>query len=267
MRTRVAPSPTGIFHLGTLRTALLNYLLAKSNGGEFILRIDDTDLDRNDDKYIDYIYDQMSYFGLDHDLTFKQSDRLVRYAEVANKIGFSTPDGIKLNMGDYDMVILRNNGYPTYNFASILDDYDYDITDIIRGTDHIANLDKQARIWSLISDVYGPKGFPTVIHAGLLFDLGSKMSKRSGRGTTADYVDYDKDAILNWLVKLGWSHKDPNFDRDYPTLTMDQMIELFNQGNITKSSCNVNRQKLDFLNKKHKQMKNQKVGGDGLGAR
>lgn len=252
MKTRVAPSPTGIFHLGTLRTALLNYLLAKANDGEFILRIDDTDIDRNDDKYIDFIYDEMSSFGLNHDLTFKQSDRLQRYAEVANKIGYNTPDGIKLNMGGYDMVILRTNGYPTYNFASILDDYDYDITDIVRGVDHISNLDKQMVIWDLISDVYGAKTFPNVIHAGLLFDGNKKLSKRSGNGTTADYIDYDKGALLNWLVKLGWSHKDPNFDKNYPILMMDDMINLFNEGNITKSSCKINRDKLNFLNKKHK---------------
>lgn len=255
MRTRVAPSPTGIFHLGTLRTALLNYLLAKANGGDFILRIDDTDVVRNDDKYIDYIYDQMKHFGLNHDLTFKQSDRLVRYAEVANKIGYSTPDGIKLNMGDYDMVILRTNGYPTYNFASILDDYDYNITDFVRGVDHINNLDKQKQIWNLIASVYGDKPFPNVIHAGLLFDGKSKLSKRSGNGTTADYVDFDKDALLNWLFKMGWSHKDPNFDRDFPFLLMIQMIVFFNDGNITKSNCKIDRPKLDFLNKKHTSFK------------
>lgn len=252
MKTRIAPSPTGQFHLGTLRTALLNYLLAKANDGEFILRVDDTDIDRNDDTYIDYIYDQMSAFGLNHDLTFKQSDRLDRYAEVANKIGFKTPDGIKLNMGDYDMVILRNNGFPTYNFASILDDYDYDITDIIRGVDHISNMDKQQVIWDLISAAYGAKDFPNVVHAGLLFDGDKKLSKRSGNGTTADYADYNKDAMLNWLVKLGWSHKDPDFDKKYPIMTLADMIALFNQGNITKSSCKINRDKLKFLDKKHK---------------
>jgi glutamyl/glutaminyl-tRNA synthetase len=127
MKTRVAPSPTGQFHLGTLRTALLNYLMARANGGEFILRIDDTDQERNRPEWIDYIYEQMENFGLDYDLTFRQSERLDRYKEVAEKIGTPGENGIELDMGDYKMVILRNNGFPTYNFCSILDDYDYDI--------------------------------------------------------------------------------------------------------------------------------------------
>ena len=93
MVTRVAPSPTGQFHLGTLRTALLNYLMAKANNGTFILRIDDTDQERNQAPYIDYIYNQMSQFGLDHDITFRQSDRLDRYSDMAKKIGTKTDNG------------------------------------------------------------------------------------------------------------------------------------------------------------------------------
>lgn len=257
MITRISPSPTGKFHLGTLRTALFNYLLSKANNGVFILRIDDTDLARNSDSDIDFIYQQMKYFGLDYDLTFKQSSRLDRYKQVANAIGFIKPDGtINLDMEDYDMVILRDNGYPTYNFASILDDYDYDITDIIRGVDHIANVDKQMVIWDKIALVYGNKKFPNIQHAGLLFDGDKKLSKRSGNGTTDDYLDIDKDAMLNWLVKFGWSHPNANFDQDYPILTMKNMIKVFNDGHIVKSNSKIDRNKLSFLNKKHKNMKN-----------
>jgi glutamyl/glutaminyl-tRNA synthetase len=122
MVTRVAPSPTGFFHLGTLRTALLAWLQARANNGTFILRIDDTDQERNKPEWIDYIYDQMAEFGLDHDITFRQSERLDRYKEVAEKIGTKTENGYELDMGEYSMVILRNNGFPTYNFCSILDD-------------------------------------------------------------------------------------------------------------------------------------------------
>lgn len=251
MKTRIAPSPTGKFHIGTLRTALLNYLLSKSSNGIFILRIDDTDIDRNSNDDIDFIYQQMKLFNLDHDITFKQSDRLGRYKQVADAIGFSKDDGtINLNMGTYDMVILRPNGYPTYNFASILDDYDYDITDLIRGTDHIPNYDKQKFIWDKICLVYGDKQFPNIQHAGLLFHKGSKLSKRTGNCTTDDFADFDKGALLNWLFKFGWSHPNANFDKDYPTLVMDDMIKLFNDGHIVKSNCNIDLNKLNWLNKK-----------------
>jgi glutamyl/glutaminyl-tRNA synthetase len=247
--TRFAPSPTGYMQLGNLRTALLNYLKAKANGGKFILRIDDTDQERNKPEYIDYIYSEMSKFGLDYDLTFKQSERLDRYKEVADKIGTKTENGYELDMGGYKMVILRNNGFPTYNFCSILDDYDYDVTNIIRGVDHISNLDKQKTIWEAICKVCGDKPFPEVTHAGLLFEGNSKLSKRSGNGTTEDYKEVNKKALLNWLVKFGWSHPDPNFDKNHPTLSMDEMIKLFNEGNISNRNCKIDKNKLLFLNK------------------
>lgn len=265
MVTRVAPSPTGQFHLGTLRTALLNYLMAKANNGTFILRIDDTDQLRNQTSYIDYIYDQMKHFGLDHDITFKQSDRLDRYADVAKKIGIPTDNGYIVKMfghdnQPYDMVILRKNGFPTYNFCSILDDYDYDVTNIIRGVDHIANQSKQQVIWDLICDVDGYKPFPTITHAGLLFEGNKKLSKRSGNGTTDDYQDISPAAILNWLVKFGWSHPDPLFDKKYPTLSMDQMKNLFNDGNISDRNCKIDKAKLAFLDKKWKTIDRRKSG-------
>lgn len=260
MVTRVAPSPTGIFHLGTLRTAFLNYLMARANNGTFILRIDDTDQARNRPEWIDYIYDQMNEYGLDYDVTFKQSDRLDRYADVAKKIGTTTEDGgYDLDMGEYRMVILRSNGYPTYNFCSILDDYDYDVTNIIRGVDHIANEVKQRLIWDKICDVEGNKTFPELTHAGLLFEGNKKLSKRSGNGTTEDYKDLSKAAMLNWLLKFGWSHPDPTFDKKYPTLSMDQMIELFNDGNISKNNCKIDRNKLLFLEKKWKSIERRNV--------
>lgn len=268
MRTRIAPSPTGKFHLGTLRTALLNYVMAKANGGEFLLRIDDTDVSRNSDADIDYIYSQMKIFGLNHDLTFKQSDRLKRYQDVASMIGTKMDDGTTiLNMGDYNMVILRDNGYPTYNFASTLDDYDYDITDFVRGVDHLANHDKQLFIWDKICLVLGDKPFPNISYAGLLFDGPKKLSKRNGNGTTDDYQHILPNAMLNWLFRFGWSHPDANFDSKYMTLSMDDMIHVFNQGHINKSNSKMNFGKLDWLNKKHtNKQKAMSTTSDGLGA-
>lgn len=268
MRTRIAPSPTGKFHLGTLRTALLNYLMAKSNDGQFLLRIDDTDITRNSDDDINFIYSQMKLFGLDHDLTFKQSDRLTRYKDVASMIGTKVDDGtIVLNMGDYNMVILRDNGYPTYNFASTLDDYDYDITDFVRGVDHLANHDKQLFIWDKLCHALGDKKFPNIRYAGLLFDGPKKLSKRNGNGTTDDYKDVLPIAMLNWLFRFGWSHPDANFDSKYLILTLDDMIDVFNQGHINKSNSKMNFGKLTWLNKKHTNLlKIMTTSGDGLGA-
>lgn len=261
MVTRVAPSPTGFFHLGTLRTALLNYLMARANNGKFILRIDDTDQERNREEWVDYIYDQMHDYGLDYDLTFRQSERLDRYKEVAEKIGTKTDNGYEIDMGEYSMVILRNNGFPTYNFCSILDDYDYDVTNIIRGVDHIANEVKQRKIWDMICEVEGNKPFPKITHAGLLFEGNKKLSKRSGNGTTDDYKDYSKAALLNWLLKFGWSHPDPLFDKKHPTLSMQQMIDMFNDGNISDRNCKIDKAKLEFLNKRWKNIERNAVSG------
>lgn len=253
--TRVAPSPTGFFHIGTLRTALLNYLYARANDGKFILRIDDTDQKRGSEELIDYIYEQMSAFKLDHDETFKQSSRLSRYREVADLIGENHEDGsVFINMGDYNMTILRADGYPLYNFASTLDDYDYNITHIIRGVDHISNGPKQERIWKEINlALQDDKPFPELIHAGLLLDgkTKKKISKRDGSGLVSDYLDYSNEAILNWILKLGWSSKDPQFDKHYPTLTLEEMVYVFNSGNINPANTKVFIDKLEWLHKKH----------------
>ena len=230
MKTRIAPSPTGYFHLGTLRT----------------------DQERNKEEYISYIYSEMEKFELTYDETFRQSWRLNRYKEVAIAIGFKTENGIEFNMGDYNMVILRNNGYPTYNFASILDDYDTNVTHIVRGVDHISNLPKQQTLFDAICAKFGNKEFPVVIHAGLLFNGKEKLSKRTGKGTTADLINYSNAAILNWLFKLGWSHPNPNFDKEFKTLSLIKMISLFNEGKINSTNCKIDYQKLEWLNKKLK---------------
>ncbi len=250
MKTRFSPSPTGLFHIGSLRTALLNYLMTKSNGGTFLLRIDDTDQERNKKEHIDYIYDTMGSFGLHHNTTFSQSDRLDRYLGVAKKIGTMTDKGYEVDMGEYKMVILRNNGFPTYNFCSILDDYDHNITDIIRGVDHISNLEKQSKLWDMISSVEGNKKFPKVQHAGLLFQNNRKISKRDGTSSMEFYKDFNKNAVLNWIFRLGWSHPDPNFDKKNQILGIDNMIDVFNDGHISKNNCGIDLNKLSFLNKK-----------------
>lgn len=257
--TRMSPAPSGFFHIGSLRTALINYLFARANGGKFILRIDDTDQNRGNEDFIQYIYKQMADFNLDYDETFKQSDRLARYQEIAKLIGDIQEDGsITINMGEYTMTLLRETGFPLYNFASTLDDFDSGVTHIIRGVDHISNAPKQKLLWEKITKALGSdRPFPELIHAGLLLDgkTGKKISKRDGSGLVSDYEDYDKRAILNWILKLGWSHKDSKFDKQYPTLDIDQMVEVFNGGNINQSNAKVFVDKLQFLDKKFRNKK------------
>jgi glutamyl/glutaminyl-tRNA synthetase len=249
VKTRIAPSPTGFFHLGTLRTAFLNFLLARANNGIFQLRIDDTDQERNKPEWIDFIYSEMTKFGLKYDETFRQSEKLDRYKQVAEKIGIFKEKRFVIKIEDYEMTILRENGYPTYNFASILDDYDSNMTHIVRGVDHIANLSKQELIFKKIASCEGDKPFPTVIHAGLLFDGNEKLSKRKGNGTTEDY-DCSVLALLNWLFRLGWSHPDPNFDKTHKIMTIEEMIAVFNEGKISKTNCKINKEKLEWLKKR-----------------
>lgn len=260
--TRVAPSPTGFLHLGTLRTALLNYLYAKANNGTFILRIDDTDQERGNEDLIQYIFDRMGEFNLNHDVTFRQSSRLERYREIAVQIGEVQEDGnIAIDMGDYKMNILRSNGYPLYNFASTLDDYDYGVTHIIRGVDHISNAPKQKVLWDKINTALDATiPFPELIHAGLLLDgkTKKKISKRDGSGLISDYSDYSNDAILNWIFKMGWSSKEGTFDKQYPTLNLEQMIEVFNGGNINQSNTGVHADKLVWLDKQFKKLESRK---------
>ena len=177
MITRYSPSPTGYMHLGNLRTALLNYLMARANNGIFILRIDDTDQDRNQPQYIDYIYDQMSYFGLDHDVTFKQSDRLDRYKDVAQKIGTLTDNGYELDMGGYNMVIFRNNGYPTYNFCHIVDDMMMGVTHVLRSQEFISSTPKFLNLYEAL-EIERP--ILATLPFVMAIDGQKKLGKRDG---------------------------------------------------------------------------------------
>jgi glutamyl/glutaminyl-tRNA synthetase len=102
----------------------------------------------------------------------------------------------------------------------------------------------------MICSVEGKKPFPNISHMGLLFEGNKKLSKRSGSGTTADYQDISKPALLNWLFKFGWSHPDKNFDQKYPIMSMDDMIKLFNEGRVSGNNCKIDKQKLLFLDKK-----------------
>jgi len=278
--TRIAPSPTGYMHLGTARTAYFNWLAARSTGGSFLLRIDDTDGDRSDDKYLDSIYDTLSWLGLDYDNVFKQSDRMDVYRAyldrlvVAGRVVFNdgayfvSPDVTDMipdvwndhlnrkpvKVSDYDkdviskLVIWRSDDTPTYHFASCVDDIDLGINTVIRGVDHIANTAKHILIYKML-DV----DLPDYYHVGLLTDMqGKKYSKRNGAISVPDLKDmgYGPDAILNFMLRMGWAPKVD--DKSTKTIDRDRALDMFwDAGHMRSAPSKVNIDTLGWFNRKY----------------
>lgn len=279
--TRIAPSPTGMFHLGSARTALFNWLVAKSTGGQFILRIDDTDVDRNVPEAVQVIDDALEWLGLNPDIRFKQSDRLAVYKSKADMLldngsAYKDGDAVRLRLPDnlsdsftdtisgvipiHDtnkkqidgMVLIKSDGYPTYHFASVIDDIDYNISWIIRGQDHLTNTTKHIAI----AQALGADFNPLWSHIGLLSQKGKKLSKRDGAASLLSYKDegVHPDAMFNWLLRLGWG---PTVDdRTTRTITRDRASELFlNGGKMRSAPANLDRIMLDSLDRRYKAMK------------
>ena len=277
--TRIAPSPTGYFHLGTARTAYFNYLVAKATGGKFVLRIDDTDLNRNDDAFYKTIFDTFDWLGLKYDQLVYQSKRLDFYASVADKlvqagrakksdgaIVLVTPVmknvwydtiGGDMKITDDDMkrvdglVLMKSDGMPTYNFASILDDVDMGITWVIRGVDHIKNTPKQLAILASLDGIMDVSDLKFT-HVGLIHHnvdgKSVKMSKRDGAKSVTDYkADYDADVFLNHILKLGWGHPDPLFDKKFKIVSKSDAINLVLDGKFRNVSSTHDVKKLDSL--------------------
>ncbi|MCI4406734.1 MAG: glutamate--tRNA ligase [Sulfuricurvum sp.] len=304
--TRFAPSPTGYLHIGGLRTALLNYLWARRNGGKFLLRIEDTDFSRNDEAAALAIVEAFKWVGLEHDGTIEyQSSRLAIYQEYVQKLLDSgkaykcymtreeldalreeqsarkerpkydnryrdftgTPpegreavirikaplegtitvhDGVKgdvvFNVADIldDFIIARADGTPTYNFVVAVDDALMGVTDVIRGDDHLSNTPKQMVVYEAL-------GFPIprFFHVPMIHNHeGKKLSKRDGATDVMAYktLGYTPEALLNFLVRLGWSHGDQEI------FSMKEMLELFDPNDINRSASVYNVEKLDWLN-------------------
>ncbi len=278
--TRIAPSPTGYMHLGTARTAYFNWLAARASSGTFILRIDDTDVARNQADCIDVIYQGMDYLKLDHDLSFKQSDRLARYHQVAQQLQdqgravqrdgavflqCALPDHIQgyddwaagrvpLTALDRDcidkLVLLRSDGMPTYHFANVVDDIDHGVNLVLRGADHISNTMRQVALYHAMG-----APVPQYAHVGLLhaLDTGKKMSKSTGAPSLLDYRDQgiDADAMCNFLLRLGWG---PTVDdRSTAMLPRDRALQLFlDGGRLRAAASKVDFQMLSKLDRKYK---------------
>lgn len=302
--TRFAPSPTGYLHVGGARTALYSWLYAKSKGGKFVLRIEDTDIERSTQAAIDAIVEGMEWLGLTHDEgPYYQTQRFDRYRllitqlldegnaykcfmtsseldairekqmEAGEKprypgtwrdrtdhptdqpfaIRFKTPlegsvvvkdhirGDIEINNSELDdLIIQRSDGTPTYNFCVVVDDWDMDITHVVRGEDHINNTPRQINI---IKALGAP--IPEYAHVSMILgDDGKKLSKRHGAVSVMQYRDdgYLPQALLNYLVRLGWSHGDQEI------FSVDEMIELFDLNAIGQSASAFNTDKLVWLN-------------------
>ncbi|CAH0534154.1 Glutamate--tRNA ligase [Vibrio stylophorae] len=308
VKTRFAPSPTGFLHVGGARTALYSWLYAKHLNGEFVLRIEDTDLERSTQEAIDAIIEGMTWLGLDWDEgPYYQTKRFDRYnalidvlieqnkaykcycpkevldevreeqmaagvkprydanhpkikaandaatADSPFAIRFRNPTEGSVVFDDQirgrieiankeldDLIIRRSDGSPTYNFCVVVDDWDMGITHVVRGEDHINNTPRQINIYEALG-----APVPTFAHCAMILgDDGAKLSKRHGAVSVMQYRDegYLPHALLNYLVRLGWSHGDQEI------FSMEEMISLFELTAISKSASAFNTDKLRWLN-------------------
>ncbi len=285
LNTRFAPSPTGNLHLGGARTALFNWLAAQSSGGDFILRIDDTDVQRSQEKYVDEIKSGLEWLGLTWASEYRQSERIDLYrqkmadlikmgyavVESDSSVRLNLPDAqsseylswtdsivgvVRISARDWSYIhkahIARSDGMPLYNFVSSVDDGELDVNCVIRGVDHITNTSMQSVIMRLL---YPGKEIK-YSHVGLIHGAdGKKMSKREGDDSflLSHYIDsgYLPQAMLNCLLRLGWGPRVD--DRTTSVLGRDDAIRLFiDGGRMRAAPSKFDIAKLDSWNKKHK---------------
>jgi glutamyl-tRNA synthetase len=264
----MAPSPTGLLHIGNVRTALFNWLFARHEGGEFRLRIENTDTSREVAEATQQIQGSLRWLGLDWDgeVTF-QLDRVADCAAVARRlveedkayedegaIRFRMPDGGVTAWDDAvrgriefpneeleDLVLVRSDGRPTYNFASPMEDVWDGITHVIRGEDHISNTPKQINIIRAVGAE--PPHYAHVSH--VLGPDGKSLSKRHGSVTVDEFrhAGYYPPALMNFLALLGWSYDDKT-----TVMSRDELIERFSLDRVVPSPATFDYDKLDWLN-------------------
>jgi glutamyl-tRNA synthetase len=267
-RVRFAPSPTGYLHVGGARTALFNWLFARHEGGEFRLRIENTDTSREVAEAVDQIQGTLAWLGLDVDdgVTF-QMERMGEAQEVARRLvdegkAYEDDGALRFRMPDEgvtawedlvlgrvevpneqleDLVLLRSDGRPTYNFVSPLEDALDGITHVIRGQDHVSNTPKQLRILEAIG-----AELPAYAHVPLLNGPdGRKLSKRHGAITVEDFREqgYIPEAFVNFMALLGWSYDDHT-----EVMSREELVERFTLGRVGKSAAVFDYDKLKHLN-------------------
>jgi glutamyl-tRNA synthetase len=264
----MAPSPTGFLHIGNVRTALFNWLFARHQGGEFRLRIENTDTSREVEEATEQIQQSLRWLGLDWDgdVTF-QLDRLDDCAEIARRLveegkAYEDEGAIRFRMPDEgvtawddavrgrvefpndqleDVVLVRSDGRPTYNFASPMEDVWDEITHVIRGEDHISNTPKQINIIRAIGAE--PPAYAHVSH--VLGADGKSLSKRHGSVTVDEFrhAGYYAPALMNFLALLGWSYDDKT-----TIMSRAELIERFSLDRVVPSPATFDYEKLDWLN-------------------
>lgn len=319
VRTRFAPSPTGFLHLGGARTALFSWAFARHHKGTFVLRIEDTDLERSTPEAVQAIIDGMSWLGMHADEgPFYQMQRIERYQEIIAQMlengtayhCYSTPEEVEAmrekaralgmkprydgtwrpeagktlpaipadrkpvvrfkcpqegatswddmvkgrisfsNSELDDLIIARPDGTPTYNFCVVVDDWDMNITHVIRGDDHVNNTPRQITILQALGATVPEYGHVPMI----LGPDGEKLSKRHGAVNIMDYdtQGYLPDAMVNYLARLGWSHGDNEL------FSREQLIEWFDTRSLSRSASQWDPKKLNWVNAHYiKQMDNE----------
>lgn len=267
VRVRFAPSPTGFLHIGSARSALFNWLFARHENGKFILRIEDTDKARSKQEFLEEILASLKWLGMspDEPLVY-QSERLDIYRSAAEKLlkedmAYKEENAIRFRMpnkkikfhdicrGDIefdsevlkDEVLIKSDGFPTYNFACVVDDADMKISHVIRGDDHISNTPKQIAIYEALRF-----SIPKFAHIPLIMGPdGGRLSKRHGATSLMEYRNqgYLAEVIVNFLALMGWS---PGDDREI--LSAAQLIKEFTLEKVNKTSAIFNIDKLNWLN-------------------
>jgi glutamyl-tRNA synthetase len=313
IRTRFAPSPTGFLHIGGARTALFSWAYARRHGGTFVLRIEDTDLERSTEVSVNAILEGMKWLGLDWDEgPFFQMKRLARYREVAEQliaaghayrcwmsreeldvlrkeqtakglkprydgrwrperaraaglaprtdrppvIRFRTPEEGEVGWHDLvkgaisfpnreldDLVLLRADGVPTYNFGVVVDDLDMDISDVIRGDDHVNNTPRQIHIFHALG-----RDIPRFAHLPMILGAdGERLSKRHGAVSVTQYRDegFLPEALVNYLARLGWSHGDAE------VFSVKELVEWFDFAHVSRSPAQFNAEKALWMNQQY----------------
>jgi glutamyl-tRNA synthetase len=268
VKVRFAPSPTGFVHIGGVRTALFNWLFARHSGGEFHLRIENTDTDREVAEATEQIKESLAWLGLDWDgpVTF-QLDRMERCIEEARRLlaegkAYDDEGAIRIRMPDEgvtgwndavrgrvevpseeleDLIILRSDGRPTYNFASPLEDWLDGITHVIRGDDHVSNTPKQIRVLEALG-----ADIPVYAHVGnVLGTDGKKLSKRHGAVGVDEFQrkGYLPEALVNYLALLGWSYDDKT-----TIMSRAELVERFTIERVAGSPATFDYEKLEWMN-------------------
>jgi glutamyl-tRNA synthetase len=276
IKVRFAPSPTGFLHIGGARTALFNWMYARSQNGIFVLRIEDTDRERSKEEYLQEILKSMEWLGLNWDEFCRQKDRFPIYLEHAKKLlvegkAYQEGEAIILKMSAHppkadgeaqkvvkffdlirgeiefdtkflkDEVLMKSDGSPTYSFACVVDDALMGISHVIRGEDHISNTPKQLMIYQALG--FKP---PKFAHLPLIMDAqGGRMSKRTGAVAVSEYkaMGFLPEAVVNYLMLLGWS---PGQNQE--KIRLDAAVKKFSIKKVNKAAAAFSIDKLKWLN-------------------